>query len=63
MEEVIIFIANWPEKRQKHWNLLLNARAIENQSYVVGVNRIGEDANGILYNGRSAVYEIRFCEA
>jgi len=57
MEDVIIFVANWPEKRQKHWNLLLNARAIENQSYVVGVNRIGEDANGIPYNGRSAVYD------
>jgi predicted amidohydrolase len=57
MEEVILFVANWPEKRQKHWNLLLNARAIENQSYVVGVNRIGEDANGIPYNGRSAAYD------
>lgn len=57
MEEIIIFIANWPEKRQKHWNLLLNARAIENQSYVVGVNRIGEDGSGIPHNGMSAVYD------
>ena len=57
LEEILIFIANWPEKRQKHWNLLLNARAIENQSYVVGVNRIGEDGNGIPHNGMSAVYD------
>lgn len=57
MEEVLIFVANWPEKRQKHWNLLLNARAIENQSYVIGVNRIGEDGNGIPHNGMSAGYD------
>ena len=57
MEEVLIFVANWPEKRQKHWNLLLNARSIENQCYVVGVNRIGDDGNGIPHNGMSAVYD------
>lgn len=57
MEEVLIFVANWPEKRQKHWNLLLHARAIENQCYVVGVNRIGDDGNGIAHYGGSAVYD------
>mgnify|MGYP003487910670 CR=1 FL=1 len=57
MEEVLIFVANWPEKRQKHWNLLLNARSIENQCYVVGVNRIGDAGNGIPHNGMSAVYD------
>ncbi len=57
MAELMIFVANWPEKRQKHWNLLLNARAVENQCYVAGVNRIGEDGEGVPHNGMSAVYD------
>lgn len=57
MADLMIFVANWPEKRQKHWNLLLNARAVENQCYVAGVNRIGEDGGGIPHNGMSAVYD------
>lgn len=57
MADMMIFVANWPEKRQKHWNLLLNARAVENQCYVVGVNRIGEDGGGVPHNGYSAVYD------
>jgi len=51
--DIAIFIANWPEKRIYHWEQLLIARAIENQVYVVGVNRIGEDNSGIFYNGNS----------
>lgn len=57
MADLMIFVANWPEKRQKHWNLLLNARAVENQCYVAGVNRIGEDGGGVPHNGYSAVYD------
>ncbi|MFN4233347.1 MAG: amidohydrolase [Bacteroidia bacterium] len=53
--DVLIFIANWPEKRNHAWKTLLMARAIENQCYVIGVNRVGEDGNGISYSGDSAV--------
>jgi omega-amidase len=54
--DVLVYIANWPAKRIDHWNTLLKARAIENQCYVVGVNRIGTDGNGWNYTGQSAVY-------
>ncbi|VFN08119.1 MAG: Predicted amidohydrolase [Candidatus Kentron sp. G] len=54
--EIIIVIANWPEVRQVHWESLLKARAIENQCFVVGVNRIGKDGNGLVYGGGSHVY-------
>jgi len=54
--ECIFVIANWPETRINHWNTLLAARAIENQCYVVGVNRIGTDANGLSYPGNSHVF-------
>ena len=53
--DVILYIANWPEKRIAHWNTLLKARAIENQSYVVGCNRVGLDFNDINYIGGSCV--------
>lgn len=53
--DVLIYIANWPEKRNHAWKTLLMARAIENQCYVIGVNRVGEDGNGIAYSGDSAV--------
>jgi omega-amidase len=53
--DVAIYVANWPVTRIDAWNTLLKARAIENLSYVVGVNRIGQDGNGIEYNGNSAV--------
>lgn len=55
--DVLVYVANWPVSRIQHWNKLLEARAIENQSYVIGVNRVGEDINGIKYNGQSAVIE------
>lgn len=54
--DLMLYVANWPERRITHWNTLLQARAIENQCVVVGVNRVGEDANGLSYSGNSAVY-------
>lgn len=48
--DCIIYVASWPESRRKVWELLLHARAIENQSFVIGVNRIGDD-NLCHYNG------------
>jgi len=53
--DVMVYVANWPTARIDAWNTLLKARAIENLSYVIGVNRIGQDGNGIEYNGNSAV--------
>jgi len=52
-----IFVANWPEKRVAHWMALLRARAIENQAYVIGINRVGEDGNGLAYPGRSLAFD------
>jgi len=51
--DLLLYVANWPEVRRSHWRHLLIARAIENLSYVVGVNRIGSDANGLDYSGDS----------
>ncbi len=53
--DLALFVANWPAKRSAHWRKLLVARAIENQSYVIGVNRVGTDGNGHAYDGASAV--------
>jgi predicted amidohydrolase len=55
--DLAIYIANWPERRSEHWRTLLRARAIENQVYVAGVNRIGRDGNGINYSGDSCVFD------
>lgn len=55
--DVLIFHANWPQRRIQHWDILLQARAIENLSYVVAVNRIGEDGNNINHNGSSQVID------
>ena len=57
--DLAIFIANWPAKRAAHWKALLQARAIENQAYVVGVNRIGTDGHGISYSGDSSIIDPR----
>jgi len=55
--DVLIYVANWPEARTYPWKQLLIARAIENQCYVIGVNRIGKDGNGISHAGESLVIE------
>ncbi|WP_178861285.1 nitrilase-related carbon-nitrogen hydrolase [Thiomicrorhabdus cannonii] len=55
--ELVFVIANWPASRQLHWETLLRARAIENQCYVVGVNRIGTDGNGLRYAGGSMLID------
>lgn len=55
--DVLIYIANWPAPRRDAWNILLKARAIENQCYVVGVNRVGDDGNDIHYAGDSVVID------
>jgi omega-amidase len=52
-----LYTANWPQKRIAAWDVLLQARAIENMSYCIGVNRIGQDGNGHMYPGHSAVYD------
>ena len=55
--DLIINIANWPSKRLNHWNTLLKARAIENQIYIAGVNRIGKDMSGNEYTQSSIVID------
>jgi len=55
--DVLLYVANWPEKRIYAWRSLLVARAIENQSYVVAVNRTGTDGNGLMYNGQSLIID------
>lgn len=53
--DVLVCMANWPSKRSQAWKTLLQARAIENQCYVVGVNRVGVDGSGLNYSGDSLV--------
>ena len=55
--DVLVYVANWPDKRIQAWKTLLQARAIENQCYVVGVNRVGTDGNGHLYTGNSMIVD------
>jgi omega-amidase len=55
--DVLIYVANWPERRIHAWKTLLTARAIENQCYVVGTNRVGSDGNNIVYSGDSMVID------
>lgn len=55
--DILIYVANWPERRSHAWKTLLCARAIENQSYVIGVNRVGRDGNNINYSGNSLVID------
>ena len=52
-----LYVANWPNARQYAWDTLLRARAIENQAYVVGVNRLGSNPNGDNYSGGSAILD------
>lgn len=57
--DLLIYVANWPAPRNEVWETLLKARAIENQCYVIGVNRVGEDGRGISYKGNSMVINAR----
>jgi omega-amidase len=51
--DILLLIASWPDKRSAHWRTLIHARAIENQSYVVAVNRVGHDGNQVYHSGHS----------
>lgn len=55
--DVLVYVANWPERRSHAWKTLLQARAIENQCYVIGVNRVGADGNQISHSGDSMVVD------
>jgi predicted amidohydrolase len=55
--DILIYVANWPERRNVAWKSLLRARAIENQCYVIGVNRVGNDGNNIYHSGDSMVID------
>lgn len=55
--DLLLYVANWPARRHHAWETLLRARAIENLSYVAGVNRTGKDGNDIPYNGGSAMID------
>jgi predicted amidohydrolase len=55
--DVLVYVANWPEPRIQAWKTLLTARAIENQCYVIGVNRTGKDGSGHQYTGDSMVID------
>ncbi|RYF89123.1 MAG: amidohydrolase [Chitinophagaceae bacterium] len=55
--DVLIYVANWPERRSHAWKTLLTARAIENQCYVVGVNRVGNDGNDIYHSGNTMIVD------
>lgn len=54
--DALLYVANWPQRRSLAWKALLQARAIENMSYVIGVNRVGADAKQITYSGDSSVF-------
>lgn len=55
--DILIYVANWPERRAHAWKILLQARAIENQCYVIGVNRVGNDGNNIYHSGDSMIVD------
>jgi len=57
--DLLVYVANFPQKRINDWDVLLQARAIENQAYVCGVNRIGTDGLGIEYNGHSTLIDFK----
>ncbi|MEL7021892.1 MAG: amidohydrolase [Bacteroidota bacterium] len=59
--DLLLYVANWPDRRRDAWKSLLVARAIENQCYTIGVNRVGQDANGHLYAGDSTVVDYAGC--
>lgn len=51
--DILVYVASWPDRRSSHWKALIPARAIENLSYVIGVNRVGHDGNEVYYSGGS----------
>jgi len=55
--DLLLYVANWPDQRRLHWRSLLQARAIENQCWCVGVNRVGTDGNGVNYAGDSLIID------
>lgn len=57
--DLLIYVANFPKNRIKNWDILLQARAIENQAYVCGVNRVGTDGLSIDYNGHSTLLDFK----
>jgi omega-amidase len=57
--DLLVYSANWPENRKDVWNTLLRARAIENQTYVVGANRVGVDGQKIAYSGNSQIFDTK----
>lgn len=57
--DLMVNVANWPAARRKVWDTLLMARAMENLCYVIGVNRVGDDGNGVAHNGGTAVYDFK----
>ena len=56
--DMILNIANWPQKRIAHWDALVQARAIENQCYFIGCNRVGQDSSNLIYNGHSQAVDL-----
>jgi predicted amidohydrolase len=57
--DLLLYVANWPERRSKVWKTLLMARAMENNSYVVGVNRVGNDGDNVMHAGESAIIDFK----
>ena len=55
--DLLFYVANWPITRSHHWKSLLTARAIENQTYTIGVNRVGKDGSGYIYSGDSSILD------
>lgn len=55
--DILIYVANWPQRRNTAWKTLLRARAIENQCYVIGLNRVGADGNDIMHSGDSSIID------
>jgi predicted amidohydrolase len=55
--DILMYVANWPQVRVSVWTTLLEARALENYAYCLGVNRVGEDEKGIIYNGQSMAFD------
>jgi predicted amidohydrolase len=51
--DLLVYTASWPDRRSGHWRALIPARAIENQAFVIGVNRVGHDGNEVYYSGGS----------